>query len=588
MSRDIIDLGSYLLLYSLSLLDIDPEKMDIDESEVVIPDIETTDKFGDLSFLWNHYAVPFEYIEECQQLLKEVAAGKDLNKADKAILLMYQVLKDDHDRKSPNPDQIEKGNIAGWKQWEAAMNETKNYKGRTNSSDKLSKDTDIATNLHWGTPICLEKTKKKGTNCIWDANGCIVFVIKSIPSSLHNEECGVRLSEDDFAKIRERIAVVDYHCAIPRTKEGHANEFSHQLPNELGISKKRYNLFCILAGCHHPCYHAALEKGPLPIISMSASVHETRYGSSDRFKTDKLLYCGNSFHPENGNAGYLGNSLVWTSARLSYCSTSIALCYKNVTGLCVSDESRLSERFAGVDGMTALEMLERAERCRADCVRGGKHCQQKRKDLNGLTRKLVNAKSSTAKRRAQSELIQAIKVKSISGKERGKSLQAGVLGLLAFHNKLAMDSDIIRSLSRALDVVPTVPRMTYDLGRKQHKQYINSVTKQPGAKRLVDGRNVGSGCTSVAAGTRKKPKKGCGRDGLASDMIDEAYRLMQTDEYKTMKKGAALQAALEAAGFRFDDEGTERERLDQFKKVSLRSRKDALWRRIKRATETKG
>ena len=108
----------------------------------------------------------------------------------------------------------------------------------------------------------------------------------------------------------------------------------------------------------------------------------------------------------------------------------------------------------------------------------------------------------------------------------------------------------------------------------------------------------GAGMTSVAAGTRKKypatRKEGAGRfksdDPRAEQqlMMDEAFRLMQTKEYKAMNKGKAQLAALEKAGFRFDVEGTQTERKDQFGKVTLHARKVSLGDRVRRATKTKG
>lgn len=508
-----------------------------------IPDIETTDEFGDDSFLYNDYAIPFSVIEECQQLVKDGASG---NRALTATIMMYQILKDDQDGKLSSKQIVER-NIEAWKEWIAAMNETKSYKGRTNSSDVLSENTDVAVNLHWGTPICLEKTKdNEGTNCLWDGNGCISFVRKSIPSSLHHEACGVRLTDVDFEKLKERITIVDHHCGIPLSKDGHDQEFNHQLPNELGITEAQYNLFCILAGAQHPCYHSSLGKGPLPMISMSVPVHEKRWGNCNRCKAGKIIFCGNSFHPENGTSGYLSNVLIWTPTRLSDCDTSIASCFKNVTDLQVKDKTRFSFRMAKHDDKTDEELRLMAEGCREDCARGGRHCQQNRKELNELTQKLVNAKSSNAQGRARSNLVKAIKVNSISGKKRGKSQQATMLGYMAYINNL--DSDLVQSLSSALGVDPITPKLYTN-----SKTGITSMTPS-----YEHGRKEGSGMTSVAAGTRKLPKKGTGMTSVAAGT---------RKSYKCKKMETAVQAkldddnltvlqALRKGGFVFNVPGT--------------------------------
>ena len=156
--------------------------------------------------------------------------------------------------------------------------------------------------------------------------------------------------------------------------------------------------------------------------------------------------------------------------------------FKHVKAISVPNKSSMSFRFAKLEDKTEEELILDAEARRADCSRGGRNAQKIRKELNGLTQKLVNAKSSTAQDRALSNLVEAIEI-SPSGKKRGESLRAGLLGLIAHINKL--DSDLVQTLSSALDVNPIIPKMTYESGRAPH---INSVTKQPGAKRYLDGR----------------------------------------------------------------------------------------------------
>lgn len=254
--------------------------------------------------------------------------------------------------------------------------------------------------------------------------------------------------------------------------------------------------------------------------------------------------------------------------------------FKHVTAISVPDKSSMSFRFAKLEDKTEEEILLDAEARRADCSRGGRNAQKIRKGLNGLTQKLVSAKSQKAQDRALSNLVEAFEVNSISGKKRGKTLQAGLLGLIARTNKLAISGDVISSLSSALDVEPIIP-----------KRQINSVTKQPGAKKLSDGREEGSGMHSIAAGTRKrqinsatlKPgakklsdgrEKGSGTKTIAqgrkrstkerkvgsgrnqgtggSDKLDEAFRLMQTTKYIAMENQSdAKLLALEEAGFKF-------------------------------------
>ena len=185
--------------------------------------------------------------------------------------------------------------------------------------------------------------------------------------------------------------------------------------------------------------------------------------------------------------------------------------FSHVKAISVPNKSSMSFRFAKIEDKTEEELLLDAEARRADCSRGGRNSQKIRKQLNGLTQKLVNAKSSTAQDRALSNLVEALKVNSISGKKRGKSLQASIVGLIARTNKLDISGDIICSLSNALDVVPIVPRTkpTYADGRAPHptnktgrKQQINSATLKPGAKRLSDGREKGSGTKTIAQGRK--------------------------------------------------------------------------------------
>ena len=128
---------------------------------------------------------------------------------------------------------------------------------------------------------------------------------------------------------------------------------------------------------------------------------------------------------------------------------------------------------------------------------------------------------------------------------------------------------------------------TYADGKKQ---MINSVTKKTGAKKLSDGREKGSGMTSIAAGTRKKGcskthklgrKKGSGRRNKgASAIIDEAVKLMQTKKYVAMGR-EAIQPALEEAGFEFVKTGPSKSKWKDNHNGTLQGRRDALIKRMK-------
>ena len=163
----------------------------------------------------------------------------------------------------------------------------------------------------------------------------------------------------------------------------------------------------------------------------------------------------------------------------------------------------------------------------------------------------INNATGRAKTRAVNKLIEAIRVKSATGVKRSKAVIGRILGSLVS----SLGAEIVSDMSDELGVA-IVPSKTLAAGT----------------------RKVGTGHHSIAAGTRKS-------NGVTGGMMDEAFRLTQTKEYKSIKKGAAQQAALEAAGFKFDEEGTQKERYDQFGKVTLHGRKNALSYRMKSATK---
>ena len=334
--------------------------------------------------------------------------------------------------------------------------------------------------------------------------------------------------------------------------------------------------------------------------------------------TTKFVHILCTKHISHLTSFYYTSSFFVILERLTEFDKTAVLGFNHVNAISVPEKSFMSFRFAKHKDKTEEELILDAEARRADCVRGGRNAQKIRKELNGLTQKLVRAKSQSAKRDAQSNLVKAIEVSTISNKKRGKSRRAGLLGLLAYHNNLDMDSDIISSLSSALDVNPTVPRMTYGLGRKQHKQSINSKTGLPGALKYNDGRAKGSGMTSVAAGTRKKGSGGIGKTVAAgtrkqqinsvtkqpgakkssngrkkgsgrsegSDKLDEAFSLMQTTKYKQMKKQShAKMLALEEAGFEFDKSGKKQNDWKDQYGSTLHTRRTALNTRLRDAKE---
>jgi len=162
----------------------------------------------------------------------------------------------------------------------------------------------------------------------------------------------------------------------------------------------------------------------------------------------------------------------------------------------------------------------------------------------------INNATGRAKTRAVNKLIEAIRVKSATGVKRSKAAIGRILGSLVSR----LGAEIVSDMSDELGVA-IVPSKTLAAGT----------------------RKVGSGTKTIAQGRKSS--------GVTGGMMDEAFRLMQTKEYKSMQKGAAQQAALEAAGFKFDEEGTQMERYDQFGKVTLHGRKNALSYRMKSATK---
>ena len=231
----------------------------------------------------------------------------------------------------------------------------------------------------------------------------------------------------------------------------------------------------------------------------------------------------------------------------------------------------------------------RMEACAAALSRAQEAAKKYRLERDEMVNDINNA-TGAAKTSAVNKLIEAIRFKSATGVKRSKAVIGKILGRLV--SKLGIE--IVSDMSDELGVDPIMP------------------------KTLATGRKVGSGCTSVAAGTRKKDKKrGRGRTSVAAGtrkkpktkaegrkegggrfksddpraesqlMMDKAFRLMQTNEYKAMNKGKAQLAALEKAGFRFDEEGTQMERKDQFGKT-LHARNVSLGDRVRRATKTKG
>ena len=219
----------------------------------------------------------------------------------------------------------------------------------------------------------------------------------------------------------------------------------------------------------------------------------------------------------------------------------------------------------------------RMEACAAALSRAQDAYAKYRKERSQMVDDINNA-TGRAKTRAVNKLIEAIRVKSATGVKRSKAVIGRILGSLVPR----LGAEIVRDMSDELDVA-IVPIKTQAAGTRKVGSGRTSVA--------AGTRKVGSGRTSVAAGTRKKPKtkaegrkEGGGRNS-ESAMMDVAERLMQTKEYKSMKKGAGQQAALEAAGFRFEEEGTQKERKDQFGEVSLHGRKNALSTRINRATK---
>ena len=194
----------------------------------------------------------------------------------------------------------------------------------------------------------------------------------SIPSSLHREAGGDCFDADMKANLREKITVRDFQTSIPLEKDGHEEEFTDQIPNELGISDDVYNLFCALASLGDTCYYFLKHGQPLPTFVMGMPVYTTRFGTCVRVRTDKMIFCGHMAHPECYCSGWLSNSLIFTPDKLREFDKTAVYALSHVKGIRVPGSSRMSFRFAKVDNMTDEEIMNRAEAIRNHCIKGGK------------------------------------------------------------------------------------------------------------------------------------------------------------------------------------------------------------------------
>ena len=120
-------------------------------SASAIPFVKRTRKYGEQSFLYNSYLFTAPLIATCKKLLQE---GNLNNNARAATIDLYNIYKKVEDSGMDAEVFKTKFNDA-FAKWEAAMNLTKSYKGRTNSSEPLSPLTEVGVILNWALQIPL-------------------------------------------------------------------------------------------------------------------------------------------------------------------------------------------------------------------------------------------------------------------------------------------------------------------------------------------------------------------------------------------------------------------------------------------------